>query len=149
MLDELDQPTLVEVIKEPANVGVKNIVHLPLQERIRQRIQRIMLAAPRAKSIREAEKVFLVNLVEDGGHSLLDQLVFQGRNPQWASPPIGFLFFFEKCTGWRCPQLRSHHIIRGEFCDFMSRLFGTGSAIKGAALALEEELFKPEYCSSW
>jgi hypothetical protein len=40
-------------------------------------------------------------------------------------------------------------LIRGEFCDFMSRLFGTGSAIKGAPLALEEELFKSEYCSLW
>ena len=38
-----------------------------------------MLAAPRAKAIREAEKVFLVNLVEDGDHSLLDNLVLQRR----------------------------------------------------------------------
>src|SRR5271169_110132 len=30
-----------------------------------------MLATPRAKSVREAEKVFLVDLVEDGDHSLL------------------------------------------------------------------------------
>src|SRR5713101_7532505 len=54
--------------------------------------QRIMLAAPRAKSIREAEKVFLVNLVEDGGHGLLHKLVFQGCNPQWALSPICFLY---------------------------------------------------------
>lgn len=40
-------------------------------------------------------------------------------------------------------------LIRGEFCEFMSRLFGTGSATKGKALALEEDLFKPEYCSLW
>src|SRR5260370_25654847 len=51
-----------------------------------------MLAAPRAKPIREAEKVFLVNLVEDGSHGLLDKLVFQGRNPQWALPSICFLY---------------------------------------------------------
>src|SRR6266851_5923321 len=51
-----------------------------------------MLAAPRAKPIREAEKVFLVNLVEDGGHGLLDKLVFQGRNPQRALPSICFLY---------------------------------------------------------
>ena len=31
---------------------------------IRQRIQRLMLAAPRTKTIREAEKVFLVNLID-------------------------------------------------------------------------------------
>jgi hypothetical protein len=81
MLHELDQPTVIEIIKKTSDIGVKNVVHFLLQERIRQRIQRIMLAAPRAKPIREAEKVFLVNLVEDGGHCLLDKLVFQGRNP--------------------------------------------------------------------
>ena len=91
MLHELDQPTVIEIIEKTSNVGVKNVVHFLLQERIRQRIQRIMLAAPRAKSIREAETVFLVNLVEDGGHGLLDKFVFQGRNPQWALPSICFL----------------------------------------------------------
>src|SRR5260370_20601449 len=92
MLHELDHPTFVEVIKKSSNVGIKNVVHLLLQERIRQCIQRIMLAAPRTKSIRKPEKVFLVNLVEDGGHGLLDQFVFQGRNPQWTLPPICFLY---------------------------------------------------------
>src|SRR5207244_8022484 len=92
MLHELDQPTVIEVIEKTSDVGVKNVVHFLLQERIRQRIQRIMLAAPRAKSIREAEKVFLVNLVEDGGHGLLDKLVFQGRNPQCALPSICCLY---------------------------------------------------------
>src|SRR5438132_2738226 len=35
--------------EKSSNVGVKNVVHLLLQEHIRQRIQRLMLAAPRAK----------------------------------------------------------------------------------------------------
>src|SRR5438034_1982602 len=92
MLHELDQPTMIEMIEKASDVGVNNVVHFLLQERIRQRIQRIMLAAPRAKTIREAEKVFLVDLIEDGGYGLLDQLVFQGRNPQWALPSICFLY---------------------------------------------------------
>src|SRR5580704_19437866 len=50
MLDELDQPTFVEVIEKSSNVGVKNVVHPLPQKRIRQRIQRLMLATPRAKS---------------------------------------------------------------------------------------------------
>jgi hypothetical protein len=69
---ELDQPTLVEVIEKSSNVSIKHVVHLLLQERIRQRIQRLMLAAPRAKSVGEAEKIFLVDLVEDGDHGMLD-----------------------------------------------------------------------------
>jgi len=51
MLHELDQPTLVEVIEKSSDVGIKHVVHLLLQERVRQRIQRLMLAAPRAKSV--------------------------------------------------------------------------------------------------
>ena len=73
-------------------IRVQYVVHLLLQECVRQRIQCIVLAAPRAKSIREAQKVFLVDLVEDGDHGLLDNLVFQSRNPQWALPPIFFLY---------------------------------------------------------
>jgi hypothetical protein len=66
--------------EKPANVGIKNVVHLLLQERVRQRIQCLMLAAPRTKTIRKSEKVFLVNLIEDGDHDLLDKFVFQSRD---------------------------------------------------------------------
>src|SRR5204863_9865984 len=92
MLYELDHPAFVEVFEKAADVSVQNVVHLLLQERIRQRIQRVMLAAPRAETIREAQKVFLVNLIEDGDHGLLDDFVFQGRNPQWTLPSIFFLY---------------------------------------------------------
>ena len=92
MLHELDHPTFVEVIEKSSNVGIKNVVHLLLQERVRQRIQRLMLAAPRAKTVREAEKVFLVDLVEDGDHGLLDKFVLDSRDPEWTLPSIFFLY---------------------------------------------------------
>src|SRR5215468_8441667 len=92
MLHELDQPAFVEVIEKASDVRVQNVVHFLLQKRVRQRVQRVMLAAPRAKTIGEAQKVFLVNLVEDSDHGLLDDLVFQGRDPQWALPSIFFLY---------------------------------------------------------
>src|SRR5512146_419963 len=92
MLYELDHPAFVEVIEKAADVSVQNVVHLLLQELVRQRIQRVMLAAPRAETIREAQKVFLVNLIEDGDHGLLHDLVFQGRNSQWTLPSIFFLY---------------------------------------------------------
>ena len=92
MLHELDHPAFVEVIEKALDVRVQYVVHLLLQQRIRQRIQRIMLATPRAKPIRESQKVFLVNLVEDGDHGLLDDLVFQSRDPQWTLPSIFFLY---------------------------------------------------------
>src|SRR5438128_11316531 len=89
MLYELDHPTFVEVIEKPSNVGVKHIVHLLLQERVRQRIQRLMLAAPRAKPVGEAEKVLFVDLVEDGDHGMLDKFVFDCRDLRWTSPYRG------------------------------------------------------------
>jgi hypothetical protein len=51
-----------------------------------------MLAAPRAKTVREAEKVLLINLVEDGDHGLLDNLVFHCRDPEWTLPSIFLLY---------------------------------------------------------
>jgi hypothetical protein len=63
-----------------------------LQERVRQRIQRLVLAAPRAKTIGEAEKVFLVDLVEDGNHGLLDKFVFYSRDREGTLPSICFLY---------------------------------------------------------
>src|SRR5260370_35775971 len=83
---------LVEVIEKSSNVGVQYVIHLLPQKRIRQRVQRLMLATPRARSVREAEKVFLVDLVEDGDHSLLNDLVLQRRDPQRAFPPVFFLY---------------------------------------------------------
>src|SRR5215470_15075198 len=92
MLHELDHPAFVEVIEKASDVCVHNVVHLFLQERIRQRIQRVMLAASRAETIGESQKILLINLVEDGDHGLLDDFVFQGRDPQWTLPPIFFLY---------------------------------------------------------
>ena len=49
-----------------------------------------MLAAPWAEPVRESQEVFLVDLVENRDHCLLDDLVLQGRDSQWTSPSIGF-----------------------------------------------------------
>jgi len=98
VLDELHHPFVVEMIEKSSNVGVQHIVHRFPRERIRQRIQRLMLAASRSKTIREAQKVFLVNRVEDGDHGLLDNLVLQRCNPQWTLPPVAFRDVYP--SGW-------------------------------------------------
>src|ERR1700693_6115279 len=92
MLHELDQPTLVEVVEKSSNIGIKNVVHLLLQEHIRQRIQRLMLAAPRTKPIRESEKLLLVDLVEYGDHGLFDKFVFDSRDRKWTLASVCFLY---------------------------------------------------------
>ena len=91
MLDELDHPRFVEGIEEALDVGIKYVVHLPFHERIRQRIQRLMLAASRTKSIREAEEVLLINLVEDDDHCVLDDLVLQCGDPERTLASVAFL----------------------------------------------------------
>src|SRR5215831_19105249 len=61
---------LSRLSKKASDISVQNVVHLLLQERVRQRIQRVMLAAPRAKSVREVEKFLFIYLIEDGGHGV-------------------------------------------------------------------------------
>src|ERR1700757_2041595 len=100
MLHELHQPAFVQIVEKARDVSVQNVVHLLLQEHVRQRIQRVMLAALRAEAIRESQKVFLINLVEDGGHSVLDDFVFQSRNSQWTLPSIFFLYVHS--SRWQC-----------------------------------------------
>jgi hypothetical protein len=51
-----------------------------------------MLAAPRAKTVREAEKIFLVDLIEDSNHGLLDKFVLCSRDREWTLPSIFFLY---------------------------------------------------------
>ena len=75
MLNELDEPALVEVIEKAMNIGIKNVVHLLLHERIGQRVQRLVRAAPRTKTIREAEKVVRINDV--GRAEAIDYRNFQ------------------------------------------------------------------------
>src|SRR6516162_3453890 len=92
MLHELDHPAFVEVIEKAAYVCVQNVVHILRRERERQRIQRVMLAAPRAEAIREAKKILFIDLIKDGSHGVLDELIFQGRNSEWTLPSIFFLY---------------------------------------------------------
>src|SRR5215467_10135441 len=75
MLHELDNPAFVDSIEESLNVSVHNVVHFLPYQRVRQRVQRLMLATPRAKPVREAQKVLLIDRIEDGDHAVLDNLV--------------------------------------------------------------------------
>ena len=49
-----------------------------------------MRATSRPEPIRKASEVHLVNLIEDGHHGLLDNLVLQRRDAQRTLPSIGF-----------------------------------------------------------
>src|SRR6267378_4736488 len=83
---------LSRLSKKSSDIGIQNVVHLLLQERVRQRIQCLMLAAPRAKPVRKAEKILFIDLVEDGYHGLLDKFVFDSRDREWTLPSTCFLY---------------------------------------------------------
>jgi site-specific DNA recombinase len=90
MLNHFHHPPMIDIVEKSTDVCVQHIVHLLLRQRYRQRIQRLMLAAPRTEPIGESQKVFLVNLIEDGRHGQLDKFVLQGRYAQRSLPPVRF-----------------------------------------------------------
>jgi hypothetical protein len=85
-------PEMVEggVSEEAPNVGVEHPVHaLPLDAH-RQRVQRLVRAASGTEPVRESLEVHLINLVENGHHSLLYDLVFQRAMPNGRCRPSAF-----------------------------------------------------------
>src|SRR5713226_4120396 len=88
MLQEADQPLLVDLVEERSDVGVQYEAHLLAVDSDAERIQRIVRATPRPEPIRDAEEVLLVDRVQQRDHSPLDNLVLQGRNRERALPAI-------------------------------------------------------------
>ena len=88
VFDEADEPFLAHRPEEVPDVGVKNVVHLPVGNPHHQGIQRIMWSAPGTEPVREPEEVFLVDGVQHHDGSALDDLVFQGGDRQRPLPPV-------------------------------------------------------------
>src|SRR5262249_2159788 len=92
MFDEADQPILADFVEKGSNVGVKNEVHLPAGDSDAERIQRIMLSAPRPEAIAEPKEIFLKNAVQHLGGRPLDHFVFQGGHRKWALSSVGLWY---------------------------------------------------------
>src|SRR6266576_710660 len=80
------------MIEKAPNVTVQNPVHFLPRDRDVQRIQRLMLATLWPEAVRETPKILFINLVEDRDHSLLNNLVLQGRDPERPLPTIRFRY---------------------------------------------------------
>src|SRR5260370_7719778 len=82
-------PSMQDVFMSLLQAGLsgRSPVHLPLLDPDRQRIQRIMLAAPRPEPIGETEKVLLVHGVQHLHHRPLDNLVLQRGDAERPLPP--------------------------------------------------------------
>ena len=75
LLDHFHQAFFLDVVEKALQVHVQHPVHfLPLQAHI-QRIQRHMRVSSRTEPVGKVSKVFLVDLIEDRDHSLLNDFV--------------------------------------------------------------------------
>src|SRR6516225_2564521 len=80
MLCEPFHPGMVDAIEECPDVKIQHPVHFLARDSDVERVQRLMLAAPRPKSIRKSPKVLLPDLVENRPNRVLDHFVFQRRD---------------------------------------------------------------------
>src|SRR6266404_4434371 len=90
VLEELNQPFMVQTIEERTDVTIQHPVHLSRQQTGVQSIQRIVLAFAGPVAIREAEKVSLVNGIHHRDRRPLGYLVFQRRDAKRSLPTIVF-----------------------------------------------------------
>src|SRR5437879_13517822 len=84
MLQETEKPLVTHRVEKASVIGVEYPVHLPSLDANDQRVQGIMLTAPRSESIREPEEVFLVDRIKHGRReiSLESKLIFRTISPR-------------------------------------------------------------------
>jgi hypothetical protein len=69
---------------ERPDIGLQDVVHLGAADPDHERVQRIVLAAPRPEPVREPEEVILVDRVQQRGRRSLDDLVLEGGHRERA-----------------------------------------------------------------
>jgi hypothetical protein len=66
---------MFDSVEKCSDVQIKHPVHFPARDSDVERVQRIMLATPRPKTIRKTQKVLLPDVVENRPHGVLDHFV--------------------------------------------------------------------------
>jgi hypothetical protein len=82
MLDEADQPLLVNPVEKGLNVAIEYPVDPPLPDPERERIQRLMLVTLRSETVAEAQELRLIDRRQDCHHRSLDTLVLNGSDAE-------------------------------------------------------------------
>src|SRR6266851_5669826 len=88
VLDEADQPLVVDRIEEPGNVGVQYPVHPRVADPDGERVQCIVRTASGPEPVREPEEILLVDRVQHLDHRTLDDLVLQRCDAERALPAV-------------------------------------------------------------
>jgi len=79
---------MIKTGEKVADIRVEHPAHPLALDPGRQRIQRIMRAAPRPEPVRESQEVRLVDGVEHPGDGPLENLVLQRRDAERPQPPV-------------------------------------------------------------
>src|SRR5688500_9508794 len=77
-------------VEKSTNVDCEHPVHFTSYDPHRERIQRVMRAAPRATSVGKTEEIHLIDGIQDLDERGLDDFIFQYRDAYRSLPPIGF-----------------------------------------------------------
>ena len=88
VLDEADEPFVVQRIEEAPNVRIEHPVHLLRFDADRERIQRLMRTALGPEAVRETKKVLFVDGVQHLDDGALDDLILQRGNAERPLPPV-------------------------------------------------------------
>jgi hypothetical protein len=86
-------------------------------------VQRIVLAAPRSEPVREAEKILLVDGLQNIHDCLLDDLVLQTQNAEW---PLGAVRLRDVCPSGRARPIAApmHSVV--QVLQFLFERFSVG-----------------------
>jgi hypothetical protein len=82
MFDETHQPFPAERVEERTDIGVEYPVDFACLDSVRERVQRIVLAASGSEPVAESQELRLVDRREDSHHGCLDDLVLNGSNAE-------------------------------------------------------------------
>jgi hypothetical protein len=83
MLQELQQPRIVDVVEEASDVRIQNPVHLLLANAHVKGVQGAVSAPSGTEAVTESPEVHFVDAFEHRPRGLLDDFVFQCRDSQW------------------------------------------------------------------
>src|SRR5438093_5789954 len=82
VLDKFHQPSVVESVKETADVGIEHPVHLSLRNPNAERIQRLMRTSCWSKTVGKSHKVLFVKSTKHFGRGALNNFIFQHEHSE-------------------------------------------------------------------
>jgi hypothetical protein len=87
------------MIEEGADIGVEDPVDFACLDSVRERIQRVVLAASGSEPVTKSQELRLVDRREEGDHGCLDDLVLDGSNAERPLSAIRFRYVLP--AGWQ------------------------------------------------